>query len=512
MGPSPRLVALLIFSPLHLLSLSFGFEIKEATVSQIQQAFKRKELTSRDLVEFYLREIKGLNPLLRAVLEVNPGALDQADEADKEREATYGDCAEGLHGIPVLLKGNIATRDWLNTTAGSLALLGSVVPRDAGVVRRLRAAGAIILGKASMSKWAEFRSLKTPMGCNAIGGQPKNPYVLSANPSGSSTGSAISAATNLATVTLGTETDGSIITPSSANSLVGIKPTLGLTSRAGVILISPRQDTVGPICRTVLDAVFVLDEIVGFDQRDKKATIAASKFIPAGGYKQFLKAEGLRGKRLGILREPFFNFSGTSVLAQTFETHFKTLRQKGAILVDNVEISNINVILDVRESGEGLALLYEFKKALNAYLSELLVSPVRTLSDVIAFNIKHSKEEKLKEYGQDIFILAESLNRSNSSQVKRAISNLKELSRNGIEKVMREKKLDAILAPANTPVYTILAIGGYPGITVPAGYDEEGVPFGICFGGLRGSEPKLIEIAYSFEQATHIRRPPTFKS
>ncbi|ERN13488.1 hypothetical protein AMTR_s00041p00213600 [Amborella trichopoda] len=201
----------------------------------------------------------------------------------------------------------------------------------------------------------------------------KNPYVLLANPSGSSTGSAISAATNLATVTLGIETDGSIITPSSANSVVGIKPTLGLTSRAGVILISPRQDNVG----------------------DKKATIAASKFIPAGGYKQFLKAEGLRGKRLGILRRPFFNFSGTSVSAQTFETHFKTLRQKGTILVYNIEISNINVILDVRESGEGLALLYEFKKALNAYLSELLVSPVRTLGDVIAFNLKHSKEVSL---------------------------------------------------------------------------------------------------------------------
>ncbi|KAL4187798.1 hypothetical protein AMTRI_Chr09g20960 [Amborella trichopoda] len=376
MGPSPRLVALLIFSLLRLLSLSFCFEIKEATVSQIQQ-------TS---FEFYLREINRLNSLLRAVLEVNPDALDQAD---KEREATYGECAEGLHGIPVLLK-------------------------DAGVVRRLRAAGAIILGKASMSEWAEFRSHEVPMGWNAIGGQPK------------------------------------------------------VTNLQSTLLVS------SPICLTVLDAVFVLDEIVGFDQRDKKATIAASKFIPVGGYKQFLKAKG----------------------------------KKGAILVDNIEISNINVILDVRESGARLALLYESKKALNAYLSVLLV---RTLADVIAFNIKHSKE-KLKEYGQDIFILAECLNRSNSSQVKRAISNLKELSRNGIEKVMREKKLDAILAPANTPVYTILAIGGYPGITVPAGYDEEGVPFGICFGGLRGSEPKLIEIAYSFEQATHIRRPLTFKS
>ncbi|KAL4187790.1 hypothetical protein AMTRI_Chr09g20880 [Amborella trichopoda] len=476
MGPSPCLVALLIFSLVHLLSLSFGFKIKEATASQIQQAFKHKELTSRDLVEFFLREINELNPLLRAVLEVNQDALDQADKADKEREATYGECAEGLHGIQVLLKGNIATRDRLNTTVGSLALLGSMEPQDAGVVRRLRAAGAIILGKASMSKWAEFRSLEAPMGWNAIGAHfsssspssssycflvffSKNPYVLSANPSGSSTGSAISAATNLATVTL-----------------IGIKPTLGLTSRAGVILISPRQDTVGPICRTVMDAVFVLDEIV----------------------------QHPISYLLGILREPFFNFSGTSVLAQTFETHFKTLRY--------IEISNINVILDVRESGEGLALLYEFKKALNAYLSELLVSPVRTLADVIAFSIKHSKEEKLKEYGQDTFIMAESLNRSNSSQVKRAISNLKELSRNGIVNVMREKKLDAILAPANTPVYTNLANGGYPGITVPAGYDEEGVPFGICFGGLRGSEPKFIEIAYSFEQATHIRRPPTFKS
>ncbi|KAL4187796.1 hypothetical protein AMTRI_Chr09g20940 [Amborella trichopoda] len=258
------------------------------------------------------------------------------------------------------------------------------------------------------------------------------------------TGSAISAATNLATVTLSTETDGSIITPSKNG-----------------------RPICRTVCRTVLDAVFVLDEIVGFDQRDKKATIGASKFIPAGGYKQFLKAEGLRGKRLGIPREPFFNFSGIFVLAQTFETHFKTLSR--------------------------------------------LPSPSRGFPALIQIN-GYLAQEKLKEYGQDIFILAESLNRSNSSQVRRAISNLKELSRNGIEKVMREKKLDAILAPANTPVYTILSIGGYPGITVLAGYDEEGVPFGICFGGLRGSEPNLIEIAYSFEQATHIRRPPTFKS
>ncbi|KAL4187802.1 hypothetical protein AMTRI_Chr09g21000 [Amborella trichopoda] len=257
----------------------------------------------------------------------------------------------------------------------------------------------------------------------------RNPYVLSANPSRSSTG---------------------------ANTVVGIKPTLGLTSRAGVILISPRQETVRPICRTVLDAVFVLDEIVVLI----KGTRKPQKQHPSS-----------------YLLGDTSNFS-----RQRLKFHFSSVFT--SILVDNIEISNINVILN-------------FKKALNAYLSELLVSPVKTLADVIAFNIKHSKE-KLKEYGQDIFIPAESLNRSNSRPVKRAISNLKELSRNGIEKVMREKKLDAILAPAITPVYTILAIGGFAGITVLAGYDEEGVPFGICFGGLRGSEPKLIEIAHSF--------------
>ncbi|KAB1207602.1 hypothetical protein CJ030_MR7G022904 [Morella rubra] len=329
---------------------------------------------------------------------------------------------------------NIATKDKLNTTAGSYALLGSVVPRDAGVVKKLRKAGAIIIGKASLSEWAHFRSAYAPSGWSGRSGQGKNPYVLSADPCGSSSGSAISVAANLVAVSLATETDGSIICPSSHNSAVGIKPTVGLTSRAGVIPISPRQDTVG----TVSDAVYVLDEIVGLDYRDK-ATIKASLYIPRGGYKQFLKANGLRGKRLGIL----------------------------------------------------------------------VSSPVRTLADVIAFNNKFSDLEKTKEYGQNFFLESQATNGFGDKE-KAALLDMSRLTLNGFVKVMKEHKLDALVTPG-ADFTAVLAIGGFPGISVPAGYGSNGVPIGICFGGLRGSEPKLIEIAYGFEQATKIRKPPSFK-
>ncbi|RVW96602.1 putative amidase C869.01 [Vitis vinifera] len=280
------------------------FSIKEATVHDFRMAFQQNKLTSRKLVRFYLGEIHKLNPILRGVIEVNPDALLQADKADKEKKAKSLRSLRGLHGIPILLKDNIATKDKMNTTAGSFALLKSVVPRDAGV----------------------------------------NPYVLSATPCGSSSGSAISVAANLAAVSLGTETMGSILCPSHFNSVVGIKPTVGLTSRAGVVPISPRQDTVGPICRTVSDAVEVLDVIVGFDKRDK-ATRTASKYIPRGGYKQFLNANGLKGKRLGIVRNPPYMFENVSVQPQVFEHHFHTLRQGGAVLVDHLKIANIDVSL-----------------------------------------------------------------------------------------------------------------------------------------------------------------------
>ncbi|XP_050261100.1 probable amidase At4g34880 isoform X3 [Quercus robur] len=488
-----------------------GFSIEEASVHDIQLAFKQNQLTSRQLVEFYLKQIHRLNPILKGVIEVNPEALHQADKADSERKSKAPGSLSGLHGIPILLKDNIATKDKLNTTAGSYALLGSVVPRDAGVVTKLRKAGAIIIGKASLSEWSQFRSFYVPNGWSGRGGQGKNPYVLSADPCGSSSGSAISVAANLVAVSLGSETDGSIICPSSSNSVVGIKPTIGLTSRSGVVPISPRQDTIGPICRTVSDAVYVLDEIVGLDYNDK-ATIKASKYIPHGGYKQFLKVNGLKGKRLGIVRKPFYNFRNDT-LKKIFAQHLDTLRQEGAILVDNLEIANIDVILNIGTS-EMTALIIEFKQALNKYLKELVASPVRTLADAIAFNKKFADLEKIKEYKQNLFLEAQDTNGS-SNKEKTALKDMARLTRDGFVKLMIKHNLDALVTPYLGPygvsVTSVLAIGGFPGISVPAGYDSKGVPFGICFGGLKGSEPKLIEISYGFEQATKIRKPPSFK-
>ncbi|MED6113761.1 hypothetical protein PIB30_073860 [Stylosanthes scabra] len=478
-----------------------GFSIEEATVDDLQLAFKRNHLSSRKLVEFYLKRIQSLNPVLRGVLEVNPDALNQADKADEERKTKPQGPFSALHGIPILLKDSIATKDKLNTTAGSYALLGSVVPRDAGVVTRLRKAGAIILGKATLSEWSHYRSNNAPSGWNARGGQGKNPYTGN-DPCGSSSGSAISVATNMVTVSLGTETDGSILCPSDSNSVVGIKPTVGLTSRAGVVPISPRQDTVGPICRTVSDAAHVLETIAGIDINDK-VTIEASKYVPKGGYAQFLRKDGLRGKRLGVVRS-FFDFGNDTFLQETFKLHMRTLRKSYAILVDNLEIDNINEINS--DQSEDIAMEIEFKLALNAYLKDLVASPVRSLADVIAFNKKHSKVEKIDEYGQDLMVEAQKTS-GIGKQLNGALLNMTRLCKNGFEKLMRRNKLDAVVTPFSS-FSSILAIGGYPGVLVPAGY-EKGAPFGICFGGLKGSEPKLIEIAYSFEQATMIRKPPS---
>nr|XP_048336250.1 probable amidase At4g34880 isoform X2 [Ziziphus jujuba var. spinosa] len=387
---SPLLSLLLILAASKVVK-SRGLALREATVEDLQLAFKQNRLTSRQLVEFYLREIQRLNPVLKGVIEVNPDALYLADKADQERKAKAAVTHSKLHGIPILVKDNIATKDKLNTTAGSYALLGSIVPRDAGVVKKLRQAGAIILGKASLSEWSQFRSDNAPSGWSARGGQGLNPYNPLATPCGSSSGSAISVAANLAAVSLGTETDGSILCPANLNSVVGIKPTVGLTSRAGVVPISPRQDSVGPICRTVSDAVHVLDAIVGIDQNDI-ATIETSKYVPKGGYAQFLRRGGLKGKRIGIVRDPFFDFGNDTFLAQTFKQHFKTLRQEGAILVDHLKIDNVGEIFS--STAENTALSAEFKVSLNAYLKELVTSPVRSLADVIAFNNKSKKVRK----------------------------------------------------------------------------------------------------------------------
>ncbi|KAK1369408.1 Amidase domain-containing protein [Heracleum sosnowskyi] len=452
-------------------SMLSKFQTQEISVHDIQIAFRKNQLTSRKLVEFYIREIQRLNPVLKSVLEVNPDALYQADKADQERKDKAPVSLSSIHGV----------------------------------VEKLRKAGAIILGKASLSEWSHYRSNSAPSGWCARGGQVVNPYVASAGPCGSSSGSAVSVAANLASVSLGTETDGSILCPSNVNSVVGIKPTVGLTSRSGVVPITPRQDTVGPICRTVADAVYVLDAIVGFDPNDA-ATIKSSKYIPSGGYSQFLKADGLSGKRLLITHYPGFGFSNDSGVANAFEPHLRKLRQKGAVLVYNLEIPNI--VDYFGSSGEDTAMSFEFKIAINTYLKNLEVSPVRTLMDLIKFNRQFSDLEMLKQFKQTLFLASEATNGFDIAYTK-AIANMKKLNR-GYENMMRRNKLDAFVTPSAI-CSPVLAIGGHPGISVPAGYDPKGVPLGFCFGGLKGTESKLIEIAYGFEQATKFRKPPTFK-
>ncbi|KAL6545947.1 hypothetical protein OROGR_009821 [Orobanche gracilis] len=487
---SPSLLSILLLLLCSLLVRIDGHDltIEEATIEDVQRAFTEKTLTSRRLVEYYLNRIEILNPVLRSVIERSRSSL---------------------HGVPVLLKDSIATEDKLNTTAGSYALLGAVATRDAGVVDRLRKAGAVILGKASMSEWYHFRSPGIPDGWCARGGQSVNPYVKGGNPCGSSSGSAISVAANMVMVSLGTETDGSLICPGDHNSVVALKPTVGLTSRAGVIPLSPRQYTVGPICRTVSDAAHVLDFIVGFDPRDSEATKAAAKFIPMGGYTQFLNKDGLKGKRLGVFKDPLLAFPNVSLRSTIFEAQLQTMRAKGATIVDNLEIPNIDVIMNPVLSGEALALLAEFKLSLNGYLKELTTSSVRSLSDVIIFNQNNPDLERSQELGQDILIAANSTNGIGEDE-RDALEMMANLSRDGFEKLMSEHELDAMVT-LGWDVSTVLAIGGFPAVTVPSGYDSNGMPFGICFGGLKGPEPSLIEIAYAFEQATLVREQPPLK-
>ncbi|XVE67119.1 hypothetical protein DITRI_Ditri08aG0134900 [Diplodiscus trichospermus] len=442
---------LLLFSPPILLSLlviiffkGHDFTIEEPTVESIQAAFAENKLTSLQLVDFFLKRIENLNPELRSVLEINPDARVQAEEADRDRRSSNSNGRRSLmHGVPVLLKDSIATKDKMNTTAGSYALVGSV-----------------------------------------------NPYVAWGDTCGSSSGSAISVAANMVTVSLGSETHGSILRPADYNSIVGLKPTVGLTSRAGVIPISSRQDTIGPMARTVVDAVHLLDTIVGFDPRDSEATAEAAKFIPDGGYKQFLNKDGIRGKRLVVVKHPFLDSLNGSIVS-TFGIHLDILRARGATIIDDLEIADIDIISDPGRSGELMLMLVEFKSSINEYLNELEISPVRSFADIIDFNQNNPDLEKLEEYGQQTFIESEMTNGVGEREWN-AMEYLEKLSRDGFEKLMTDNKLDALVAPGISLAMTVLAIGGYPGITVPAGYQSNGMPFGICFGGLKGAEPKLI--------------------
>lgn len=494
-------------------------QIEEATISQLQAAMSSGQLTAERLTELYLERIEAIDrngPRLNSVIEINPDALEIARVLDRERAASG---ARGpLHGIPVLIKDNIATADRMQTTAGSLALVGSRVSRDAFVARKLREAGAVILGKTNLSEWANFRGDGSSSGWSGRGGQTRNPYVLDRTPCGSSSGSGAAIAANLAAGSLGTETDGSILCPSAINSLVGIKPTLGLTSRAGVVPIAHSQDTVGPMTRTVSDAAIMLGAIAGIDERD--AASAASVGLYHTDYTKFLDADGLRGARIGIPRQQYFGYSAKA--DAIVNAAIERMRVLGAEIIDNADIPTAK---QMRSSeSEMTVLLYEFKADLNAYLAELIDSPVRSMADVIAFNEAHAEQELLY-FGHDLMVKAQDTTSLEDQGYLDALAENRRMAREeGIDAVMNEHHLDALVMPTTSPAWCIdlvngdhhtggssqpAALAGYPAITVPAGYTFE-LPIGITFMGRAYSEPTLIKLAYAFEQSTQMRHAPRY--
>jgi len=494
-----------------------AFELEELTISELQQGMAKGEYTAKSLVKAYLERIAGLDkkgPTVNAVIELNPDANAIAEALDRERKAKG---ARGpLHGIPILIKDNIDTADRMMTTAGSLALLGSLAPQDAFIVKKLRDAGAVILGKTNLSEWANFRSTHSSSGWSGRGGQTKNPYVLDRNPCGSSSGSGVAAAANFSAATIGTETDGSVVCPSSANSLVGIKPTLGLVSRTGIIPIAHSQDTAGPMTRTVADAAILLSALTGIDPRDQATSSSRSKSEP--DYTRFLDKTSLRGARLGIARK-YFGFNDR--VDKQMNSLIEEMKKMGAVIIDPAEIPTSGKFDD----SELEVLLYEFKAGLNTYLAGLgPKAPVRSLKQIIEFNEKN-RDREMPYFGQELLVRAEAKGPLTSKAYLVALQKNHRLSRTqGIDFVLRRHKLDALIAPTGGPPWptdwlngdhftggysTASAVAGYPHITVPAGY-VFGLPFGISFFGAAYSEPRLIGLAYAFEQATKLRRRPQF--
>ena len=494
-----------------------SFELEELTISELQQGLASGKYTSKSLVRKYLKRIEDIDrsgPAVNSVIEVNPEAEGIAETLDRERKAKG---ARGpLHGIPILIKDNIDTADRMMTTAGSLALLNSHATRDAFIVQKLRNAGAVILGKTNLSEWANFRSTHSSSGWSARGGQTKNPYVLDRNPCGSSSGSGAATATNLCAGSIGTETDGSIVCPSSANSLVGIKPTLGLVSRSGIIPIAHSQDTAGPMTRTVADGAILLGALTGIDERDKATRASQGKSFD--DYTKFLDKGALRGARLGVARK-FFGFNDQ--VDKQLNALIAEMKSLGAIIIDPAEIPTSGKFDD----SELEVLLYEFKTDLNQYLAARGPQlQVRSLKQLIEFNEKN-RDREMPYFGQELFIRAEAKGPLTSREYRAALQKNQRLSRTqGIDFVMRKHRLDALIAPTGGPAWptdwlngdhftggysTASAVAGYPHITVPAGY-VFGLPFGISFFGSAYSESKLIGLAYAFEQATKIRRPPQF--
>ena len=497
-------------------------ELVETSIAQLRTRMLNGSTTSVRLVRGYLRRIAALDeagPRLNSVLELNPDAVEIARQRDAERAA--GHVRGPLHGIPVLIKDNIGTSDRMQTTAGSLALVGCRPDRDATVARRLREAGAVLLGKTNLSEWANFRGAGSSSGWSGRGGLTLNPYILDRTASGSSSGSAAAISASLAAVALGTETDGSIVSPSAACGLVGVKPTVGLTSRAGVIPISHSQDSVGPMARTVTDAAITLGAIVGPDPRDPATAESAGRFFR--DYTRFLDPRALRGARLGVPRRGFWGFD--DVTDAVTERALRALRDAGAVLVD-AEFPDIDAI--AASGAEFTVLLYEFKQDVNAYLQALPFRRgcPRTLRDLIDFNRDHAGQE-LKYFGQELFLLAQETTGYDSPVYRRALAEARRLGRGaGVDAMLRRHDLQAIVAPTMGPAgkidlsggesfagglaSTVVAISGYPGVTVPMG-QVQGLPVGLAFLGTAYSEPTLLAYAYAYEQATRLRRTPRFR-
>jgi len=485
---------------------------EELTIDDIQKGFRSGHFTSQSLTEAYLSRIDAIDrhgPAINAVIEINPDALKIAAELDRERQAKG--VRGPLDGVPVLVKDNIDTGD-MGTTAGSLALLGAPAPKDAFIVSRLRAAGAVLLGKTNLSEWANFRGDHSTSGWSGRGGQTKNPYALNRNPSGSSSGSGAAVAASLCAVAVGTETDGSIVSPASINGLVGIKPTVGLVSRSGIIPISASQDTAGPMARTVRDAVLLLNALAATDPADP-ATAGAPKTRP--DYAQFLDKSGLRGARLGIVRKSFGFNAGVDKL---MEHSIAAMKSAGAEIIDPIEIPLDSQISEP----ESEVLLYEFKAGLNAYLKTR--GRTETLASLIAFNEKNRARE-LDHFGQELLLKAEKKGPLTDAAYRKARAECIRLTRTeGMDAACSKHRLQALVAPtsclawltdyingdsANGGCSTPPAVAGYPHITVPAGL-VHGLPASISFFGPAWSEPTLIKVAYAFEQATEARRKPTF--
>ncbi|HEY2547671.1 MAG TPA: amidase [Candidatus Acidoferrum sp.] len=494
-----------------------AFELDEITVSELQDAMKSGKYTARSIAEKYLARIAAIDksgPRVNSVIETNPDALQIAEALDKERKEKGP--RGPLHGIPIFIKDNIATADRMQTTAGSLALVGSKPPRDAFIAQKLRDAGAVILGKTNLSEWANIRSNHSISGWSGRGGQTKNPYALDRNPCGSSSGTGAGISANLAAIGIGTETDGSIVCPSSANGLAGIKPTVGLLSRSGIIPISHTQDTAGPMCRTVRDAAILLGALTGVDASDKATPASSGKSF--SDYTQFLNADGLRGARIGVLRKAFgFN----PAVDKLMESALEVMKKQGATLIDPVEIETSGKFGET----EFLGFMYELKADLNAYLAWLGPNtPVKTLKDVIDFNEKNAAKE-MPYFGQENFLKAQEKGPLTTQEYVDAITKNHDLAgKQGIDAAMDKHKLDAIVAPTGGPAWLtdivngdsfgggsseFAAVAGYPNINVTAGFSY-GLPVGISFFGRAWSEPVLIKLAYSFEQATKFRKAPRF--